>query len=271
MLWVVGLANACRFMGPMEEWCREGEPINPTVMWYSSSDYDVPLLQISPSIKGIMKQLLPSGEFFHEITKFLFRPAEAVYAALQPYKTYSDQCAVGLHIRTKKPYPDDPRNYTDLVQFARVARLVARAQPGTVFMASDADNFKEVAGLLPDRHLWWTRETHGTVSTNSAAGYNPGSDLSALVDLILLARCKHIVLTAGSSFATMAAGIANARPVHVLRGNHEKPFYNPWYSASMTSEPCMWKAGRFPSWMSVEIREALRSNFDGWLYHEQCT
>jgi hypothetical protein len=240
-------------------------------MWYTSSDYDLPLLQINPFTKGILKRLLPSGEFFHEVINFALRPVEAIYTALQPYRTYSDQCAVGVHIRTAKPYPDDPKNYTDIVQFARVARLVARAQPGTVFLASDVDNFEQFAALLPGRHVWWTQETHSTLSTHNAAGYNPGSDLSALIDLFLLARCKHLVMTAGSSFATMAAGLVNARPIHVVRGTHEKPFYNPWYWASMTSEPCMWKAGRFPSWMSNEIREALRSQFEGWLYHEQCT
>jgi hypothetical protein len=258
-------------MGPLEEWCREGEPVDPVVFWYSSSDYDVPLLQISPTIKGILKKLLPSGEFFHEVANYLFRPSEAVYTALQPYKTYSDQCVVGLHIRTGKPFPDDPSNYTNLVQFARVTRLVARAQPGSVFVASDADNFKQVAAMLPGRHVWWTQETHNTLAYYNAAGYNPGSDLSALVDLFLLASCKHIILTAGSSFATMAAGIANVRPIHVVRGQHEKPFYNPWYWAALTSEPCMWKAGVYPSWMSNEIREALRTQFDGWLHHEQCS
>jgi hypothetical protein len=260
------------FLRPDVDLCKEGEPRNATLMWYSSSDYDVPLLQINPSLRDLLARLLPSGEFFHETVKFLFRPSEAVYAALQPYKALSDGCSVGIHLRSLKPVKGGPKSYLNLQQFARVATGLAGTRPGNIFVASDSDNFREMAALLPGRQVWWNHETQDSlVHGVGAAGNNPGSDLSALVDIMLLSRCKHIVLTAGSSFATMAAGLGNVKAVHVVRGEHETPFYNPWFWASISSEPCMWKAGRIlTSWMSGEVREALRRDFYAFLYHEQC-
>lgn len=259
------------FLRPDLDLCKAGETRNATLMWYSSSDYDVPLLQINPSLRDLLRRLLPSGEFFHETVKFLFRPSEAVYAALQPYRALSAECSVGVHLRSLKPVKGGNKDYLDLQQFASVATGLAGTRPGNIFLASDSDNFEQMAQLLPGRRVWWNRETQSSVHGVAAAGNNPGSDLSALVDIMLLSRCKHIVLTAGSSFATMAAGLGNVKAVHVVRGEHDKPFYNPWFWASITSEPCMWKAGRIlSSWMSGEVREALRRDFYAFLYHEQC-
>lgn len=260
------------FLRPDLDFCKDGEPRNATIMWYSSSDYDVPLLQINPTLEQHMKQLLPSGDFFHEVAKFLFRPSASVYAALEPYKALSDQCTVGIHLRSKKPVPQSgPKDYLKLDQFAKVAAGLAGNSPGSVFIASDSDNFQQVAEMLPGRRVWWSKESQDSINNFGAAGTNPGSDLSAMVDIMLLSRCKHIMLTAGSSFGTMAAGLANTKAVHVLRGDHEPPFYNPWFWVSITSEPCMWKAGRIlTSWMSQEVREALRQKFPAFLYHEQC-
>lgn len=255
------------------DWCADGQPRNATLMWYSSSDYDLPLLQISPVLQQHMRRLLPSGDWFYHVSSFLLQPSEKVLQALAPYTQLAGQCAVGVHLRSKKKLPgEEGQEFLNIQQFARVVASLAEATTGNIFVASDHNNFDELARLLPDRRVWWSKETAAAIGQETgAAGDNPGSDLSALIDIFLLARCQQIVLTAGSSFGTMAAGIANKHPVHVLRGDHARPFLNPWFWGSTTSEPCMWKAGRtHPSWMSKEIREALRQRFSGFLYHEQC-
>jgi hypothetical protein len=250
------------------QWCDT----NSTIMLYSTNDYETPLLQVNQSLDHFFKIFFPRGNVFHKVSKFLFQPTARLTAAARVYETLVSDCIAGMQLRSKKTSPPDHAwPYLEPAQYAAAVRAVAQGESGNVFVAADADLFGEVAGLLPDRAVWWTNETQATINTTQAAGGNPGSDLSAFLDVLILSRCKHIVITAGSSFGVLAAGLSNKYPIHIVRGKHEHPFMSPWFWASVTSEPCMWKASReWPSDLSPEVRVALKTHHPLYWYFEQC-
>jgi hypothetical protein len=226
------------------QWCKPDQPQNATIRSYTSIDYETPMLQLSPSIGRQLGRLVPAGNVFHVVSKFLLEPTALLVKAQERYQAKAEQCLVGLHIRTRKPYPHEGPHYIAPKQYVAAVQSVAQSLAGNVFLAADSQVFLDVAGLLPERQVWWTEETQASIDATSAVGGNPGSDLSAYLDIMILSRCKHIVLTAGSSFAPVAAGLSGTHPVHVVRGQHEQPFYSPWFWVSPTSEPCMFKASR---------------------------
>ena len=112
--------------------------------------------------------------------------------------------AVGLHIRTRK------YGRVSVQQFVRLARMLARRHPsGSVFVASDANLFAHVAGGLPGRRVSWSNATQDALAASRLTrGNNPGTELSALLDVLLLSQCRQLVLTPASSLGAVAAALA---------------------------------------------------------------
>jgi hypothetical protein len=223
------------------QWC-DG-PVNATIRAYSSIDYDAPMLQMSPTVGKRLRQLVPAGNIFHEVSKFLLRPTTLLSTAVERYQGQYKDCLVGMHVRTRKPYPGEEAGYIVPQNYASAARSISSGVAGSVFLASDGPVFQEIASLLPERQVWWTNETQTSITTANGVG-NPGSDLSAFMDIIVLSHCKFIVLTSGSSFAPVAAGLSDTHPMYVVRGQHAQPFYSPRWWVAPTSEPCMWQGSR---------------------------
>jgi hypothetical protein len=243
-------------------WCQ-GQNETATVMRYQSWDYDVPLLEVNHALRQTLQQYFPHGNIFHEVATRLFRPAAAVLAAMAPYDGLARDCLVGMHIRSQKTMrglPDPQPLLHELAeQFTRTARAVALHEPGNVFVAADAPLFVNTSRLLPERHVWWTNLTASSIGSASAAGWNPGSDLSAFVDMFLLARCKHIVITSGSSFGSMAAAYSGTVPLLAIKGPHKLPYFNPYFWKGLSSEPHMYKVAALERYaLSQDALEALQ-------------
>lgn len=233
-------------------WCKQNNATQAaaTVLTYWSSDYEVPLLQVNPAFKHNLQAMAPAGNIFHQLSKQLFQPTAVVLQAAQPYAKLADKCLVGVQIRTAKKLSkeQDVRSSAVLEQFASITRATAQHLPGTVFVASDApEALRSMSQLLPERQVWWANLTASAAAVDDRprrpGSSNPGSDLSAFVDLHLLSRCQAIVLTAGSSFGTMAAGMSNTPPIHAVIGLHDTPYTHTWFWRSTSSEPNMYKLG----------------------------
>jgi hypothetical protein len=119
---------------------------------------------------------------------------------------------------------------------------MAGNKPGNIFVAADADALGLLSEMLPGRTVWWNHETQESLRHRNAAG-NPGSHLSAFVDLLLLTRCQQLLVTAGSSFGLVAAGYSDTIPVNAVLGPHAAPFFSPYFWQGFSSEPHMHKAG----------------------------
>jgi hypothetical protein len=254
--------------GPINNWCQANES-SAVVMHYHSIYYDMPLLQIGGAYQSRMQHLFPKGDVFHSFVRHLVEPSVAVRSAADMYASQSEQCLVGVQIRSMRAFPGSPQQYVDLHQYANITAGIAQLNPGNIFIAADTDLFHDIAQLLPGRVVWWNNLTQSTLTSARSAGGNPGSDVSAMADILLLASCQHLVITAGSSFGALAAAWGGLHAVHVTRGLHEKPFYTPWFWVSMTSEPCMFKMSPIWGGLHAVTRQALRQH-PLYLYHEQC-
>ncbi len=51
--------------------------------------------------------------------------------------------------------------------------------------------------------------------------HNPGTPESALIDMRLLSECNELVVTVGSSYGSVSAGIGGIAPVQMLHGLHK--------------------------------------------------
>jgi hypothetical protein len=275
---VFAKASSCsvdvnRLLNSANDWCGPGTH-NTTIVVLQSWDWDAPFLQVNPGLAATLVRLFPDGSLFHAVASFLFRPAQAALDALAPYS--SRQCLVGVHMRTTKGYPAQGRDAPQappLHAFAGAVRVLAQHTPGSIFVAADTDVFGQLAEQLPGRTVWWSNLTQTTIGDRaySAAGSNPGTDLSAVVDLLLLSRCQHLVVTSGSSFGFVAAGLGNIKPAIVVPYTHDHPFDSPWFWLSPTSEPCLCSAGKWGlARMPVEAAEALNRSHPLFLYFNSC-
>lgn len=235
------------------------------LLQYRSYDYDMPLLQINQQMAALFDKFFPDGEVFNAVARHLFQPAAAVTAAMRPYLHQTHDCAVGLHMRRRKRYEGQQ---VQAEHFADIARMLARSATGSIFLASDADVFGRMQQLL-GQQLWWSNLTSTSVATHNTTAGNPGTELSAFVDMFMLTKCEAIVVSPASSFGCVAAGIAGVRPVYAAFGAHEAPFVNPWFWQSITSEPCMYKAGKYHGF-GGEMQARLRAGYALYLYQTQC-
>jgi xyloglucan fucosyltransferase len=234
------------------------------IYFFSSFDYDLPLLQINPAFRKYFRKFFPDGQVSHAILQYLLRPAPVLQEAMQPYLADAQHCAVGMHIRTRK------YSGVRVKQFISIARMLIQGQAGSVFVASDASLFQYVQRALPGRKVWWSQHTSTALeAAQRTQGNNPGSELSALVDILLLAHCRQLILTPASSMGAMAAALAGVSPVYVNFGQHLDPFLNPWFWQSPTSEPCFTKASSMH--LSTEpLARHFRDRHPLYLFHNQC-
>lgn len=248
-----------------------GDDKEPAALYtFRSIDYDLPLLQINEPMATTLQRLVPDGEVFWHLSRHLLQPTRASMAAMLPYMKAASGCAVGLQMRSKKHKPLDAR------QFARIATALARGRNGSVFVAADAGAMLDqvAALLLPQRQVWWTELTRRSVDTTRTRAGNPGTELSAVVDLLLLGRCREIVVTPSSSLGAVAAGLAGVRPVFATFGAHadntqRHPFLNPWMWRAVTSEPCCFRASGFHH-ANSSVAARFRDRHPLYFHHSQC-
>lgn len=255
-----------RLVSPTLQFCGAPGQNHSALVWRFTHrwDYDLPMLQINPALQPFFQKFFPHGDVFHQLSRYLLTPKPYVTSLLEPYTQLAAECSVGVHLRTKKPGTS-----ARLEQFLGIARAVGGHGNGTIFMAADAKAvFDNVQQLDPQHMVWWSKLTEEGLNTTTEAG-NPATEISAIVDLLLLSRCKHVVLTPASSFGWVAAGYAGTNPIYAIQGHHNHPFFNPWYGMTITSEPCFCKAA-----VVHRINGSLASLFKRqhplWMHHNQC-
>ena len=239
-----------KLMQPDMKWCKGAGPMGKIAL-YASDDYDVPLLQVNPVLQGKLQHLFPDGSIFHRVARHLFSPTQQVINNLQPFAPLAKQCAVGMHIRIHKTFGGIVPAQGAVQQFTKIAQGVLQQHQGTVFVAADSPVFAEVASRLPDRRVWWSNLTQNSIKQRLSHG-NPGTDLSAIVDMFLLCQCKNIIISSGSTFGAVSAALADVVPVYAVRGNHDSPYAAPWFWKAINSEPIFYK-------LSAKMRKHLNN------------
>jgi hypothetical protein len=229
-------------------------------------DYMVPMLQINPTLKPLFDKFFPDSEIYTRVARYLFKPKPVLQEAMKPYEELSKNCLVGMHLRTHKHGTAAPPG-----QFADIARAIAVARPGNIFVAADnADVFKQVQDNLPGREVWWNKRAAAELQGgNKTHAGNPGTELSAMMDLWLLSKCKNVILTPASSIGGLAAALGGILPVFANPGPHTDPFVNPWHWKALSSEPCFTKASEVHK-VDTELSKRFRKEHPLFVYHNQC-
>jgi len=248
---------------------------DPLLYHFWSIDYDIPWLQISNGSAATMKRLFPKGEVFHELSKLLFRGPKPVLAeAMAPYANLSSNCLVGMQVRTARLHVQDVTVGTEafVAQVAGIAEAIAQQATGSFFVAADSKSVIPlmVKALPAQQLLWWSNLTMDlyAAKATTVAG-NPGNELSAVMDMLLLSKCKHLVLTPASSFGYVSAGLAGIHGVFATLGAHERPFFNTWYWEALTSEPCCWSMGMHHL-NGSSLKVQARKRHPLFFHHNQC-
>eukprot|EP00775_Hariotina_reticulata_P007279 gene7279-7492_t len=207
---------------------------DPPLIALISWDYDVPWLQINDDYAATIKHLFPKGEVFHELSKLLLRaPKPLLAAALARYAKLRSACSVGMHLRTARLHVQNVivSERAFVAQVAGIATGLSEQTPGSLVLASDSKKvFPLMVKAMPGRLLWWNNTTMEVLAAkkHTSAG-NPGTELTAVMDMLLLSSCKRLVLTPASSFGYVAAGLAGTHGVFATLGTHKQPFFNTWY------------------------------------------
>lgn len=223
------------------------------------------MFQINPTLRPYFAKFFPDGEVYSQVAQYLFLPKPVLQHVMQPYASLSRDCLVGMHLRTKKPGTRAP-----VGQFAAIARAVTVSRPGNVFVAADADLYKQLQEQLPGREVWWNKAAAAELrSGNKTRAGNPGNELSAMVDLWLLSNCKNIILTPSSSIGGIAAALAGVAPVYANYGRHTEPYTNAWFWRSITSEPCFVKASVLHR-TNTTLAQRFKREHPLFVYHSQC-
>ncbi len=117
--------------------------------------------------------------------------------------------------------------------------------------------------------LW----TDNGIDTNEAtAAGNPGTEQSAVVDMMLLSQCDDLIVTYGSSFGFCAHGIGGIHGIYLYPGHHHDAAHV-WHSRIITSEPCAWTVP-YILFADYPDKDAIKMTFKAlspfWQHHSQC-
>jgi xyloglucan fucosyltransferase len=115
----------------------------------------------------------------------------------------------------------------------------------------------------------WTE--NGIQSKATAAG-NPGTEHSAVVDMLLLSQCDELLVTYESSYGWIAHGFGGLKSTIMDPGNHQD-MTHVWHAKTITSEPCSWT---MPSVLmaasedATDIKGRIKQFSPFWQRHMQC-
>ena len=245
------LGNISRHIGPWDYGYFAGSDLLMTysedkVLELHDDDYFLFMLQINPFHKTWFQHYFPHGEVFFYISRLVLFPHPSVVDAAAAFAEANfGRFTVGLQIRTRKNLGKTPLPTVDtFISLARSLTRMASSRPDdhVVYVAADQTAvYGAVRDGLPGTKVVWN--TENGVGTISTSGGNPGTEFSGFVDLLLLSYCDDMVITIGSSFGQIAAGLSGLRPFHLTTGNHEHRTENPWFWRALSSEPCLYKTG----------------------------
>lgn len=294
-------------------------------VWHAGGyDWMGHALSLNPSLAPSIAALFPTGDVFRDLVggvllgvptpRWAARVAAARAALLpraadaggvtaaaaapgaQTTPTPTTTTMIGLQLRTAILRQRVPRSrWPDVGVWCRLGLALARsrgAPPARVtwFVATDAPSgLRRVAACLPPgSHVVATPKD----LTARDAAHNPGSEEAALLDLALLAGCDELVVTAASSFGSVASALGGVAPWYVVAapqgsggrrgasGTH--PLAPPAYFRAPSTEPCAWALGWGPAAQALaaqlaraggDAARAVRARIEGhplYDFHRQC-
>jgi len=252
-------------------WLVEDHRLEPecVIITGARGDYMTPALAANPHYKEFFDNYTTNHDAFNFIANQMWKPSQAAQVEID--KILPDllqyEYKIGIHTRRLKwrtivnNFP-----YQEFCDLANGLAATSGLRENQIVIFAGADDPKEALPFI-EKCVYPYKFIHSPISTNRSIAGNPGSDLSAIIDLFLLSRCDEIISTIGSSFSEVAAGIGKITPWHILPGNHSNT-YNPAYYKQLNSEPCMYNARRWRRQEGDNMKLFMKNGM--WRQYEQC-
>lgn len=174
----------------------------------SSNVYFAPALMANIHYRDLLCAHFEPKHLFYSLYNRLLRLSPDLENELnETLKEYKNRNIIGIQIRTKDrvAFPDD-----HISSFLSCASYIsARYENPLFFIASDSESLKRQASLhFGDKLFRLKKETHL---------FSEDGIKSAVLDMMILSRCKELVLTPFSTFGSVAAGIGEIVPHFITR------------------------------------------------------
>jgi hypothetical protein len=176
----------------------------------------------------------PSSLFHTLFSKLLTLSAELQAELDEAAAPFQGKDAIGIQIRLKDRVGFPPNRVGSFFNCATA--LLSKYNNSIVFIASDSEGLKMQAQLAFGDRLYRTTQKPRQFS---AAGIK-----AAVIDLMLLSKCKELLLTPFSTFGSVAAGIGDVVPHFVTREEgfcvkdlRSEPKFHYWHALSSYSIP----------------------------------
>lgn len=239
-----------------------------------SDDYPFPAFFVNTNYRPLLEQLFPDYNAFHHISKYLFRPSKHVLRLMDDLPTLSMNCSIGIHVRTMKyGLPDSHTapmsNYASLTKQILI-RNEWNMNNTHIYIAADSESTRQsLFQALTAKNLSKVSYQPGEFLSEKTIGQNPGNEVSAVIDTLVLSKCLEVITTYTSSFGMVAAGLGNVK-FYIVNQERTKPEDRAFlYTSHMISEPCFYRSQRLVVSLDEQTRK-LYGTYPFWMDSLQC-
>jgi hypothetical protein len=177
-------------------------------------------MQANPNLKEFMEFYFEGRDPFRELAYFFLQPKPPLLSKILNIKSANfRKNMIGMHLRRHK----GSRTLAPKVRdFGSLADAIQRAHGWSdedtgIFVATDtASVVDELRYSFPSKNFIFLAKN---LSFGQQPSGNPGTIHDAWVDMFLLSYCEELILTFGSSFGSMAAGMGGIKPYWMLFGS----------------------------------------------------
>jgi hypothetical protein len=195
-----------------------------------SNVYFAPALLANPIHRRALCSVADADALFNTLFNGLIRLSPELASALNATLTsFEGRDVIGVQIRLKDRVGFPPHRVGNFFNCAAV--LAARYNNSLVFIASDSEALKKRAQLVFGERLYRTKD--------KTRQFSDAGIKAAVLDVMVLANCKQLVLTPFSTFGAVAAAIGRVIPHFVTRDEgycikdlNSEPKFHYWHAMS---------------------------------------
>ena len=173
----------------------------------SNTYFATPILA-NPHYRQMICNDFGHGKLFHDIFHRIIKIAPEIQKMVDSYeKNFSDSRVIGIQIR-KKDRVGFPVERMDHF-FSCAETLASKYNNSKFFIASDSQDVKDYAkSFFGDKLMMTNLKTRDFTASGIQA---------AVVDMLLLSKCKELILTPFSTFGSVSASIGGIVPHYITR------------------------------------------------------
>jgi xyloglucan fucosyltransferase len=225
-----------------------------------SDSYFTAALFLMPMYENELLKLFPVKEsVFHHLARYLFQPANPVWAIIQRfYKGYlinaDEKIGIQIRIFPQAPVPFE-KMYERILECSENEKLLPEIGPSNITNTT-SNQFKRTAILIVSLFQEYFEKIKSTYYENSTvtgeivAVHQPSHEVDqkthaqfhnqkALAEIYLLSYCDKILTSAISTFGYVSHGLAGSRPWIIRTPSWMQSADGPACVKSLSPEPCL--------------------------------